>query len=421
MVQGLWDDIERFAQYAFNKAHAAAYALITYQTAYLKAHYPREYMAAVLSSYSGKTENIVKYVAAAKRDNIPVLPPDVNSSGADFTAVEEGIRFGLAGVRNVGANVVAEIARERREGGPFTSLQDFCLRVDPKVLNKRTIESLIKAGAFDSAGYTRKHLMRMMDDAVDLAAKRAKDRDLGQVSLFDLDGAEQHGFELHVPAPDGDEWDKAMKLAFEKELLGIYVSDHPLREIAHVVEAARTLSLGDAESFTDGQTGWFAGILTSVARVITKKGKSMIDFTLEDIDGFAEGRLFGNVYQRFEGLFVEDAVVRIRAKVEVSDRGRKLQVIDMMPLADDGSFSRPPGVLVIRDVGARFNDASVLEWFKRTVTLYPGPDSVQVEVTNGGGTKTYRLPSEVYQVDKTSHRLHAELREVFGADAVHEL
>jgi DNA polymerase III alpha subunit len=158
-----------------------------------------------------------------------------------------------------------------------------------------------------------------------------------------------------------------------------------------------------------------------VARVITKKGKSMIDFTLEDLDGFAEGRLFGNVYQRFESLFAEDAVVRIRAKVEVSDRGRKLQVIDMMPLADDGSFSRPPGVLVIKDVGARFNDASVLDWFKRTVALYPGPDSVQVEVTNGGGTKTYRLPPDPYRVDKTSHRLHAELREVFGADAVHEL
>jgi DNA polymerase-3 subunit alpha len=421
MVEGLWDDIERFAQYAFNKSHAAAYALISYQTAYLKTHYPREFMAALLSSFSGKTENVVKYVAASKRSGIPVLPPDVNSSGADFTATEEGIRFGLAGVRNVGEGVVAEIVKERHAAGPFTSLQDFCLRVDPKALNKRTIESLIKAGAFDSTGYTRKHLMRMMDDSVDLASKRARDRDLGQVSLFDLDGAADHGFDREVPAPDGDEWDKQMKLAFEKEMLGIYVSDHPLREIAHVVEGARTLSLGDAEAFTDGQSGWFAGILTSVARVITKKGKSMIDFTLEDLDGFMEGRLFGNVYQRFEGLFVEDAVLRVRAKVEVSDRGRKLQVIDVMPLTDDGAFSRPPGVLVIRDGGARFNDPSVLDWFKQLVPLYPGPDSVQVEITNGGGTKTYRLPPETYRVDKTSHRLHAELREVFGVDAVHEL
>jgi DNA polymerase-3 subunit alpha len=420
MVEGLWDDIERFAQYAFNKSHAACYALISYQTAYLKTHYPREFMAALLSSFSGKTESVVKYVAAAKRGGIPVLPPDVNSSGSDFTAVPEGIRFGLAGVRNVGEAVVSAIAAERHEAGPFTSLQDFCLRVDPKVLNKRTIESLIKAGAFDSTGYTRKHLMRMMDDSVDLAAKRAKDRDLGQVSLFDLDGAADHGFEHTVPAPDGDEWDKAMKLAFEKELLGIYVSDHPLNEIAHLVEGARTLSLGDVDSFTDGQTGWFAGILTSVARVLTKKGKLMIDFTLEDLDGFLEGRLFGNVYQKFQDQFVEDRVVRIRAKVEVSDRGKKLQVIDVMPLTDDGTFSRPPGVLVIRDAAARFNDSSVLEWFKQLVPRYPGPDSVQVEVTNGAAIRTYRLPAETYHVDKTSHQLHAELREVFGADAVFE-
>jgi DNA polymerase-3 subunit alpha len=422
MVEGLWDDIERFAQYAFNKSHAAAYALISYQTAYLKTHYPREFMAALLSSFAGKTENIIKYVAASKRGNIPVLSPDVNSSGADFTAVPEGIRFGLAGVRNVGAAVVAAIVEERHAAGPFTSLQDFCLRVDPKVLNKRTIESLIKAGAFDSTGYTRKHLMRMMDDSVDLAAKRAKDRDLGQVSLFDLDGAADHGFDREVPPPDGDEWDKAMKLAFEKELLGIYVSDHPLREIAHVIEGARTLSLGDADSFSDGQSGWFAGILTSCARVLTKKGKSMIDFTLEDLDGFMEGRLFGNVYQRFESQFHEDAVLRVRGKVEVSDRGRKLQVLEVMPLSDDGTFSRPPGVLVIHDAHGRFNEPAVLQWFKDLVPRFPGPDAVQVEVTGGSGEKkTYRLPPETYKVDKTSHRMHAELREVFGAQAVHEI
>jgi len=421
MVEGLWDDIEKFAQYAFNKSHAAAYGLISYQTAYLKAHYPREFMAALLSSFSGKTESVVKYVAAAKRGGIPVLPPDVNSSGSDFTAVPEGIRFGLAGIRNVGEAVVAAIAAERKAGGPFTSLQDFCLRVDPKVLNKRTIEALIKAGAFDSTGYTRKHLMRTMNDAVDLAAKRAKDLESGQINLFDLDGAAEHGFDHSAPEPDGDEWDKAMKLAFEKEMLGIYVSDHPLREIADVIDRARTLSLGDVEGFQDGQGGWFAGILTTVARVLTKKGKTMIDFTLEDLDGFMEGRLFGNVYAKFEDQFVEDAIVRIKAKVEVSDRGRKLQVMDVMPLAIDGSFTRPPGILLIRDTGARFNDPAVLEWFKALIPRYPGHDSVQVEVVSGGATKTYRLPADVYAVDKTSHRLHAELREAFGADAVHEI
>jgi DNA polymerase-3 subunit alpha len=212
-----------------------------------------------------------------------------------------------------------------------------------------------------------------------------------------------------------------MKLTFEKEMLGIYVSDHPLREIASVIEGARSMSLDEIENMGDGQSAWFAGILTSVSRVVTKKGKSMIDFTLEDLDGFAEGRLFGNVYAKFEGLFAEDAIVRVRAKVEVSDRGRKLQVIDVVPLGDDGIFARGPGVLLIRDEGARFTDPEVLDWFKRLVPRYPGRDSVRVEISNGGGTKTYALPPDTYLVDMTSHQLHAELREVFGADSVHEL
>jgi DNA polymerase III subunit alpha len=420
-VEQLWTDIEKFAQYAFNKSHAAAYALISYQTAYLKAHYPGEFFAATLSSYRGKTEEIVKYVAAARRSGIQVLPADVNSSGSDFTAVPEGIRFGLAGVRNVGDAVVSAVVAERAAGGPFTSLQEFCLRVDPKVLNKRTIESLIKAGAFDSTGYTRKHLMRMMDDAVDLASKRARDRESGQVSLFDLDGAAEHGFEQTAPPPNDDEYDKAMKLAFEKEMLGIYVSDHPLREISHVIEAARGLSLGDADSFEDGTTGWFAGILSTVSRVVTRKGKLMIDFILEDLDGTMEGRLFGNVYARFESIFVEDAILRVRAKVEVSDRGTKLQVIDVMPLNDTGSFERPPGVLVISDRSGMLSDPDVLDWFKQLVPRFPGIDSVQVEVTGAeGSTKTYRLPLAHYHVDKTSHQLHAELRERFGVDSVRE-
>ncbi|MDO8964342.1 MAG: DNA polymerase III subunit alpha [Coriobacteriia bacterium] len=421
MVEGLWGDIEKFAAYAFNKSHAAAYALISYQTAYLKTHYPREYMAAVLSSYSGKTENIVKYVAAAKRGGIPVLPPDVNSSGADFTAVPEGIRFGLSGIRNVGDAVVAAIVDERRAGGPFTSLQDFCLRVDPRVLNKRTMESLIKAGAFDSTGYTRKHLMSMMEDAVDMAARRAKDKELGQVSLFDMGDAAEHGFSHDIPPADGDEYEKRMKLAFEKDMLGIFVSDHPLREMADVIERSRTLSLGDVDSFNDGQTGWFAGILTTAARVLTKKGKLMIDFTLEDLDGFMEGRLFGKVYQKYESVFVEDAVLRIRAQVEVSDRGTKLQVIECMPLADDGTFSRPPGVLAIVDDHRVLADPVRLSAFQALVARHPGPDSVKVDVANGGGArKVYMLPADRYRVDKTNHHLHAELREMFGAEAVSE-
>jgi DNA polymerase-3 subunit alpha len=404
VVRRLWDDIEKFAQYAFNKSHAAAYALISYQTAYLKAHYPREFMAAVLSSYSGKTEDIVKYVASCKRSGIAVLPPDVNSSGADFTAVPEGIRFGLAGVRNVGDGVVGAIVKERREGGPFTSLQDFCARVQCRSLNKKGVESLVKAGAFDSTGYTRKHLMSMLEDTVDGAAKRQKDRENGQIGLFEMDGVDQ-----------------TMKLAFEKEMLGIFVSDHPLREIADLVARARTLSLGDADTFADGTTGWFAGILTKVDRVVTKKGKVMIDYTLEDLDGLMNGALFGNVYARYEGLFVEDAIVRIRARVESSDRGTKLTTIEVQRLDDDGAFSRAPGTLMVV-AGHALSDEPTLARFKETLARHPGPDSVQVEVNgNGNGTrKVLQLP-DTYRVDKTDVRLHAELRELLGTEAIREI
>jgi DNA polymerase-3 subunit alpha len=418
MVSGLWSDIEKFAQYAFNKSHAAAYALISYQTAYLKAHYPREFMAAVLSSYTGKSESIVKYVAACKRGGIPVLPPDVNSSGADFTAVPEGIRFGLAGIRNVGEGVVETIVAERNAAGPFSSIQDFCTRVDLRSLNKRTVESLIKSGAFDSTGYSRKHLMTMMDGAVDAGTKRQRDRESGQVSLFDLGGAADNGFTHHVPAPDGDEWDKRIKLAFEKEMLGIYVSDHPLREIADIVEHARTLSLGDADSFADGTAGWFAGILTRVERIVTKKGKVMIDYTLEDLDGMMPGALFGNVYQRYEPLFAEDAVVRVRAKVEASDRGRKLTTIEVQPLADDGVFRRAPGVLVV-SAGEALSDERTLAAFKQALGRHPGPDMVQVRVNGGEQARTLQLP-DTYRVDKTDTGLHSELKELLGTDAVHE-
>jgi DNA polymerase-3 subunit alpha len=210
-----------------------------------------------------------------------------------------------------------------------------------------------------------------------------------------------------------------MKLAFEKEMLGIYVSDHPLREVADVIENARTLSLGDAETLSDGTTGWFAGILTKAERIVTKKGKVMIDWTLEDLDGMMSGALFGNAYQRYERLLVEDAVVRIKAKVEASDRGTKLTTIEVQSLADDGVFRRPPGVLMVA-AGDALSDQSTLTRFKETLSRHPGPDSVQVEVGSNGEAQTLRLP-DTFRVDKTDARLHAELRELLGAEAVREI
>ncbi len=412
----MWEDIEKFAEYAFNKSHSAAYGLITMQTAYLKAHYPTEYMAAVLTSYTGKTERIVKYVAECNRAGMTVLPPDVNSSGRSFTAVPEGIRFGLAGIRGVGEGVVDRIIAAREDGGPFASLHDFCARVDMTTMNKKTLEALIKAGAFDSTGYTRKHLMTLMDGCVDSAIKRQRDAAAGQVSMFDMFAAEEgSGFAEEIPPPNGDEWDKKMLLAFEKEMLGIYVSDHPLREIADAVRSSRTMSLSELEEAGDGANGWFAGIITAIDRKPTKRGGMMAIVTLEDLEGFAEAVLFTQVLEANLATVTVDSVVRMRAKVENSDRGVKLIVQEVQPF-DGREFARAPGTVVVEaDEGVLHNGRA--DRLRRIVETYPGRDALLLEVRCNGAVKTFKMPSGV---DAASSGLHAELIELFGASAISE-
>ena len=256
LAMKIFDLVEKFAGYGFNKSHSAGYAILVMQTAWLKAHYPHEYMAAVLTSYTGKTDKIVHYVSACRHDGIPVLSPDVNESGTEFTATKEGVRFGLAGIRGVGTGVAQAIIAEREAGGPVKTLHDFVERVDSSQANRRVIESLIKAGAFDSTGYPRRQMMHFVDknnpeNIIDAAVKRQKDRASGQTSFFDMFGdVEGSGFEVSVPDPDGQEWDRHLKLSQEKEVLGIYVSDHPLRPFEYALAKARDFS------FTQIATGY---------------------------------------------------------------------------------------------------------------------------------------------------------------------
>ncbi len=411
LAERIWNDIEPFAEYAFNKSHSAAYGLLTMQTAYLKAHYPLEYMAAVLTSYMGKTDSIVKYVSECNGSGMVVLPPDVNSSGKDFTAVGDGIRFGLAGIRNVGEGVVDRIVEARTETGAFTSLQDFCERVDMRQMNKKTVEALIKAGAFDSTGYTRKHLMTMMDAAVEAGVKRQRDIESGQGSLFDMFGADDE-FSSPVPPPDGDEWDKRIKLAFEKEMLGIYVSDHPLRDIEAVVRDAAGYSLGARDDLPDGTTGWFAGLALSVEAKPTKSGKMMGTFVLEDLDGSCEVVLFPQAFEQYRDMLADDAVVRVRAKLEESDRGRKLIAQEIMQF-DGSAFSRPPERLQVR-VGASALRNGRSAKLKEIVAHYPGRDLIELKVAEDSTTKTFHIGG----VNLNASGIHAELTELFGVDAV---
>jgi DNA polymerase-3 subunit alpha len=278
-------------------------------------------------------------------------------------------------------------------------------------MNKKTVESLVKGGAFDSTGYTRKHLMSMLDDAVDGAVKRQKDVDSGQGSIFDMLAAEDHGHATEVPVPNGDEWDKKMKLEFEKLVLGIYVSDHPLREIEEALRGAADHSLGELDEVADGTVAYFAGMLATVERRPTRKGTMMAIVTLEDLTGSIEAVIFPQTLERYRELVVPDAVLRFKAKFEDTDRGRKLLVEEIEPF-DGEAFRKPPGrVIIDTDAGALSNGRS--EALREILGRYPGRDIVLMSVVDEDSGK--RVEVKLTQtVNRAATGLHAELLELFG-------
>ena len=442
VAQKIWDDVLEFASYAFNKSHSAGYAILVMQTAWLKAHYPNEYMAAVLTSYTGKTDKIVHYVSACRHDGIAVLPPDINESGTEFTATPEGVRFGLAGIRGVGEGVTQTIIEEREKGGPFKNLHDFVERVDSSQANRRVIEALIKGGAFDSTGYPRRQLMHFVDrenpeNIIDAAVKRQKDRAAGQTSLFDVFGdVEGSGFEVIVPEPDGQEWDRHMKLSFEKEVLGIYVSDHPLRPYEYALAKARefTLSQIDTGFETMGPTGnavnqeipegkpyWWAGMVSGVSKRVTKNGDPMAIVQLEDMEGEATVVVFPKTYKQCEGYLygeidpetgvqLSDAFIRVKGKLERSDRGDQIIVQEVEPLVLNEESNRPK-VFEIMIPSARFSQSNMAR-LATVLNTNPGGDRVELFIEQADGqTMRAEIPT---RVNARSIPLIAEVKGIVG-------
>lgn len=412
IAEKIWEDAEKFAKYAFNKSHSAAYAILVMRTAYLKAYYPHEYMAAVLSSYMGNADKLIKYIASCTHSNIPVLPPDINSSNLEFTPLDEGIRFGLAGVRGVGGAVAEAIIAERNANGPYTSLHDFVNRLDTKCYNRKTLEALIKAGAFDSTGYTRKQLMYFIEETpiLESASKRQRDRDAGQVSMFDMfAGVEDSGFEEDVPPADGVEWDKRTLLAYEKEILKIYVSDHPLRPFEGALRRITKYHLGDlAEHKGDINSGVFAGLITSVGVKLTKKGKKMANFVLEDTTGHVEGVCFK--YDDFQDALQEDAIVKVKGKFEHSDRGDQIMAFEVERLELDEAHAGPSH-LEIRLNSSDF-DAATSAQLQKILKSHPGRDAVVLRIQQADGRKFHaELPMTV---DVTNNLLYSEILDLFG-------
>lgn len=328
IAQEIFELMIHFGDYGFNKSHSAAYALVAYQTAWLKAHYRPEFMAALLTSVMGVNDKIGFYIEECRRMGIAVLPPDINASGTSFTVDGQDIRFGLGGVKNVGANAIASIMAVREEDGKFTSIIDFCSRVDMRLANKRVIESLIKCGAFDSLGKKRSQLLAVLEQAVDMAALRRRDLSSGQLGLFGEETVEA----ADVVYPDIPELPQENILAMEKEIIGFYVTGHPLDRYRDKMQSLTAIEKLSAEDNVDGQTVRIGGLIAAAKRLTTKAGDMMCFVTLEDFTGQIEVVVFPRVFNKVSRLLAPDMAVVIFGRLSVNDEGSKVLVQDIKPL-----------------------------------------------------------------------------------------
>jgi DNA polymerase III subunit alpha len=421
----IFDIIEPFADYAFNKSHSFGYGFVSYQTAYLKANYPAEYLAALLTSVKDDKDKAAVYLAECRNSNITVLVPDVNASMSDFItdhATGPTIRFGMAGVRNVGEGIVGDIVAERDANGRFVDFHDFCVRVPLNVLNKRGIESLIKGGGFDSLGHSRRGLMEVFETIIDRVVPRRREAESGVQSLFgDVgDDSGEVGFDdTKLPIAD-HEWDKMTKLGFEKEMLGLYISDHPLlgaqaslrkscdMTIAELREN-RGASTSEGRDGRDANTKTVGGIITGLTRKYTKKGELMAVFTLEDLDSAIEVMVFPKTMLEIGYLLTDDALVTVRGRINDRDDVISLVAMDIRKIElvqDDGVA---PLRLVVNERGLA---PATLDALKDLLSAHPGDSDVYLRF----GGQTVRLPPQFRVLH--SNRLVSEIRVLLGENAV---
>jgi DNA polymerase-3 subunit alpha len=331
----IFDLMAKFAGYGFNKSHSAAYALIAFQTAYLKAHYPAQYMAALLSCDMDNTDKVVKYINECRQRKIAVLPPDINESFQDFTVVSDRIRFGLAAVKNVGGAALVSIIEEREAKGPYTSLGDFCGRIDSSRVNRKVIESLIKAGAFDSLLGNRARLLAGLDQAMEQAKAVQRDRLSGQMNLFGLSGAKNGPAVAEAALPDVPEWPELKKLAYEKEAIGFFLTGHPLEGVINDLKRVTDIEIDKLGSWADGQPVRIGGLIQNFRELKTKKGDRMAAAVLEDMTGSVELIVFPGAFTECGHLLGREEPVVVLGRVQFEERGPKITVesIETLPAA----------------------------------------------------------------------------------------
>ncbi|MFZ0627499.1 MAG: DNA polymerase III subunit alpha [Acidimicrobiia bacterium] len=398
--------IEHFAGYGFNKSHSAGYGLVAYQTAYLKAHHPAEYLAAILTATKKDKDRTAVYLNECRQMGIKVLVPDVNESDSDFTVRDERIRFGLSAVRNVGEGVVEKIVEARSED-PFTSFQDFVDRVDASALNKRTVESLIKAGAFDGAGATRKGLTLVYEQVLDATLERRRNEDMGQFSLFagDTDAVA----ETRVDIPQLV-WPQKIRLAFEKEMLGLYVSDHPLLSVGPSLAAATSTTISQLEDLTDKANVTVGGLVASITRRWTRNGDPMLFCQLEDLEGSVEVVAFPRTVHDYGHLIVEDAVLVVSGYLD--HRGDEVKVmareVKELEVKDNSMVRlRAPAATLTPELVSRL---------KKILSNHPGSSQVLLNMTSDQGVKVLKLSDDHRVEPRTA--LFAELKELLGPSAI---
>ncbi len=414
-IEELWKTLIPFSDYAFNRAHSAGYGVLSFWTAYLKANYPTEYMAALLTSVRDDKDKSALYLNESRRMGIKVLPPDVNFSNAEYTPGGSDIRFGLTAIRNIGENVVASIVKNRNEKGNYTSFSDFLAKVDQTVCNKKTIESLIKAGAFDSLGHSRKGLMSIYLEAIDSVLEEKRAQAIGQFDLFG--GANEvsaNGISTLALEISDQEWEKALLLSYEREMLGLYVSDHPLLGVEHVLRSATDTTISQIldEGVVHDQIITIAGLITAVQRKVSRQGQSWAIVTVEDLEGAIDVRFFSTTYQTHALNLIEDRIVIIRGRIDKREETAQITALELN-LADINQA--PIGPFVIKLEAERCTPP-VVDRMKEILRSHPGTREVHLKIE--GGAKNTILKLDDGLKITASPSLSADLKSILGPDCL---
>ena len=408
----VFDLIEKFGGYGFNKSHSTAYAFVSYQTAYLKAHYPSEYMAALMTIYMDNQDRLVEYINECRRMGLEVRLPDINKSDGNFTPFDKYVLFGLSAVKNVGTAVVEQIIKARDEGEEFKSFIEFCDRVPASVTNKKTLESFIKAGAFDTIEADRSRLLATYDVAVSIAQRKRREKEEGQFSLFDDSNDVDDGLNGGLP-DDYTEIPKRQLLTWEREMLRVFVSDHPLTDYRELLSGFTDIEISQISKDMDKAVLTIGGLITGLERRHNKAGKPWASFTLEDFSGSMDVLLFHHKYEKFADALSEDAIVLVKGRVDLKDSSRKLLADEVRLLPRN---SMRPTHLVLKIDAAWFTEDRTSR-VKEVLMQHPGELQVYFQLyENGEETTTVRL-GDLYSVGTDSDVL-GKLRALLGESAV---